>query len=103
MVKETPLPPPFPVSPLLPPMPTMAPQDTPSLKMGRRIKATFYCALLFVALSYSGTYRVVNNIVSTFMNSAFDGVNEMGCPTTKGVFLHTVIFYVLAFFIISNV
>jgi hypothetical protein len=101
MVKEIPLPPPMPLSPLLPPMPSL--QDTPSLKMGRRIKATFYCAVLFVILSYNGTYRVINNLVSTLMNTPFEGVNEAGCPTTKGIFLHTVIFFVVAFFFVSNI
>lgn len=78
-------------------------QETSSMKMGRKIKATFYSALLFIILSYGGTYRVTNIILSAFMNSSFDIVNEEGCPTVKGIFLHTVIFFIIAFFFINNV
>ena len=78
-------------------------QETSSLKMGRKIKATFYSAILFIILSYSGTYRVTNNILSAFMNSNFEVVNEEGCPTMKGLFLHTVLFFIVAFFFINNV
>lgn len=78
-------------------------QETSSMKMGRKIKATFYSAILFIILSYGGTYRVTNNILSAFMNSDFEIINDEGCPTMKGIFLHTVLFFIIAFFFINNV
>jgi purine-cytosine permease-like protein len=77
--------------------------ESPSLKMGRKIRATFYAALLFVVLSFGGTYRVTNNVLSALMNRNFEIVNETGCPTMKGILLHTVVFFVIAFFFINNV
>lgn len=75
-------------------------QDRRDRQVGQKIKATFWCAVLFVVLSYNGTYRAVNTIVSTFMNKDFGGVSDDGCPTVKGVFVHSVLFFAIAFLLI---
>jgi hypothetical protein len=102
MVKETEIPmslytqiPPAPVAP--------HPGTGKSLQMGKKIRATFYCTLFFVLLSYQGTYKVINDIITTFSNTAFGGVNEYGAPTVKGVFVHSILFFVLAFLFIQEI
>lgn len=111
MVKETP----YPEVPPQYPQPVYASHMYPQYatmqhssrgadqQIGRKIKATFLCAVAFVILSYGGTYRVINNIAGTFTSTPFGGVTDDGCPTIKGVFLHTVLFFIIAFFFISNV
>jgi hypothetical protein len=71
-------------------------------RVGQKIKVAFYTAILFVLLSYSGVYRVTNNIVSAFLNQPFDVVSEHGCPTMKGVFLHTIAFFILTFILLNQ-
>jgi hypothetical protein len=71
-------------------------------RVGRKIKIAFYAAILFVILSYSGTYRLVNTAVSAITNKPFDVVSEDGSPTIKGVFLHTLLFFVIAFLLLGK-
>lgn len=82
---------------------TNAKTRSSSLQIGRKIKATFYCTVLFLILSYHGTYRALNNVISTFMNNNFQAVNEHGLPTIKGMFVHGVIYFIIAFFVIGAV
>ena len=77
--------------------PQPSPQDThgPSQEKaaGRKFKAAFYATVAFIALSNIVVYRLVNQVFLAFTGKANEIVSEMGLPTTKGIFLHSFVFF----------
>ena len=51
-----------------------------------KISHTTYGALIFFFVSNPATYRVVSSILGENL------VNANGCPTTQGIFLHTLVY-----------
>jgi hypothetical protein len=57
----------------------------------------FVYALLFVVISNPITYsKIVNPLVSAISGQSFVISDAAGCPTPVGLFLHTVVFFLLA-------
>lgn len=71
-------------------------------KTGQKVKIAFYLAVLFALLSYHGTYRAMNMIYASFTSQPFEIQSETGCPTTKGVLLHSVIFFLAVMFLLNS-
>lgn len=59
--------------------------DRKGLTPGMMFKYAFYSALIFFVLSSSDAYALTSN--------SFDGlVNAAGCPTKRGVFIHSIVY-----------
>jgi hypothetical protein len=69
------------------------PASAPERRTGRNIRIAFFAALLFVALSYNGAYRLVDAVYAAFTSQAQQIFGETGCPTLKGVLVHAVVFF----------
>ena len=54
--------------------------------VGLKIKYSLYSALLFFLIANPMTFRVVNSVIS--------GVAVGGCPTSFGLLLHSLVFFV---------
>ena len=65
----------------------------PERRTGRNIRLAFFAALLFIALSYNGAYRLADAVYSAFTSQSHQIFGETGCPTLKGVIVHAVIFF----------
>jgi hypothetical protein len=77
-------------------------EATTEKRKGQKIKIAFYLAVLFALLSYNGTYRAVNMMYSAFTSKPFEIMSESGCPTTKGVLLHSAIFFGIVLFMLYH-
>ena len=65
------------------------PQDR---QRGRKVKVALVAALLFVALSHNGVYRIADMIHAAFTSRPNELFGETGCPTLKGVVVNAVVF-----------
>lgn len=64
-----------------------------SLSAGLKAKFSFYSALLFFVIANPVTFRFVNSLIG--------GVAVGGCPTAFGFILHTVVFFLASYAIMS--
>lgn len=64
-----------------------------TLSSGLKAKFSFYSALLFFVIANPVTFRFVNSLIS--------GVAVGGCPTAFGFILHTIVFFVASYAIMS--
>lgn len=55
-----------------------------ALSAGLKFKFSLYSALLFFLVANPATYKLTNQLVG--------GTATDGCPTTFGLFLHTIVF-----------
>lgn len=63
------------------------------LSAGLKAKFSFYSALLFFVIANPVTFRFVNSLIG--------GVAVGGCPTAFGFILHTVVFFLASYAIMS--
>jgi hypothetical protein len=63
------------------------------LSLGKKIKYSFYSALIFFFISAPVMYQLTNKINSHLFNV----VDQSGCPRNSGLLLHTVIFFIIIF------
>jgi hypothetical protein len=64
-----------------------------TLSTGLKVKFSLYSTLLFFVVANPATY--------TFMNSIVGGVAAAGCPTAFGLVLHSVVFFLLSYAIMT--
>ena len=64
-----------------------------ALTEGLKAKFSFYSALIF--------FLVANPVTFRFVNSIIPGVAVGGCPTSFGFMLHTVVFFLASYAIMS--
>jgi hypothetical protein len=64
-----------------------------TLSAGLKAKFSFYSALLFFVIANPVTFRFVNSLIG--------GVAVGGCPTAFGFILHTVVFFMASYAIMS--
>ena len=64
-----------------------------TLSTGLKVKFSLYSTLLFFLVANPATY--------TFVNSILGGVAVGGCPTAFGLFLHSVVFFLLSYGIMT--
>jgi hypothetical protein len=64
-----------------------------SLSTGLKAKFSFYSALLFFVIANPVTFRFVNSLIG--------GVAVGGCPTAFGFMLHTLVFFLASYAIMS--
>lgn len=75
--------------------------DTSALFTGRRIRVAFIAAVSFVALSYSGAYRITETLWSAVRNSLPGEILGETGPTLKGVLLHAAVFFAAMLYVMS--
>ncbi len=64
-----------------------------TLSVGLKAKFSFYSALLFFVIANPVTFRFVNSLIG--------GVAVGGCPTAFGFILHTLVFFLASYAIMS--
>jgi hypothetical protein len=64
-----------------------------TLSAGLKAKFSFYSALLFFVIANPVTFRFVNSLIG--------GVAVGGCPTSFGFILHTLVFFLASYAIMS--
>jgi hypothetical protein len=64
-----------------------------TLSVGLKAKFSFYSALLFFVIANPVTFRFVNSLIG--------GVAVGGCPTAFGFMLHTLVFFLASYAIMS--
>lgn len=69
------------------------PVERTERQKGQLFKIAFLSTVGFFILSHHVVYRVVNSLWSAFTGKTHEITCEMGCPTTKGVFLHSIIYF----------
>ena len=65
----------------------------------RSYKKAILYSIIFFLLSSQSTY----NIVNSFIGALVEVVNEKGCPTSMGVFTHTIVFFFIIYEIIPRI
>lgn len=63
---------------------------------GKRFKVAFFAAIAFFVLSNTVAYRIMNQVFLAFTGKTNEILSEAGFPTAKGMFLHTVAFFLVA-------
>jgi hypothetical protein len=63
------------------------------LSLGKKIKYSFYSALIFFFISAPVMYQLTNKI----NGHLFNVVDQAGCPSNSGLLLHTAIFFIIIF------
>ncbi len=92
-----------PVATPAPENPTMniaVPLERTEKQKGHLFKLAFFATIGFIALSHHVSYRVVNSIWSAFTGKTNEITCELGCPTIKGVLLHSVVFFIFMMFLL---
>ena len=56
-----------------------------TLSLGLKVKYSLYYALIYFQVANPATFRVVNSLIP--------GVAVNGCPTSMGLILHTIVFF----------
>lgn len=69
-------------------------------EVGKRIQVAFLATVAFVVLSNPIAYRIMNQVYMAFTGHLNEIMLETGIPSGKGVFLHTVIFFLFMLFIL---
>lgn len=64
-----------------------------ALSTGLKVKFSLYSTLLFFLVANPATYAFVNSIVG--------GVAVGGCPTSFGLLLHSLVFFLLSYAIMT--
>ncbi len=74
----------------------------------RKTQASLVAALLFFVVSSPFTYKFVDNIVGGIVTAIipqfayYFKVAEAGCPTTYGLFLHSAVFGLVTYYLMTN-
>ena len=63
------------------------------LSLGKKIKYSFYSALIFFFISSPVMYQITNK----FNSYSFNILDQAGCPSNSGLLLHTIIFFIIIF------
>ena len=73
--------------------------------VSRRVQHALALALLFFVVSSPFTYKLVDRLVGGIVSSTIPSLYHMlkvaegGAPTTYGLFLHSVVFGVVAYYV----
>jgi hypothetical protein len=68
------------------------------MKMNHNVKMALVAALLFYIVSSAVTYTLTDSILGSYIHIA----HSNGAPTAAGLFVHTVVFGVCYYFILTR-
>jgi len=60
------------------------------MNIALKAKYSFYSALVFFLVANPETYKVVQTVFGGFLGTI---ANPGGCPTSFGLFMHTIVFF----------
>jgi len=63
------------------------------LSVGKKFKYSFFSALIFFFISSPVMYQLMNSI----HGNLFKVSDENGCPSSSGLLLHTLMFFIVIF------
>jgi hypothetical protein len=63
------------------------------LSLGKKIKYSFYSALIFFFISAPSMYQITNKLNS----HVFNILDQVGCPSNTGLLFHTLLFFIIIF------
>lgn len=75
--------------------------------VSRRVQHALALALLFFVISSPYTYKVVDKLVGSLVSATVPSlyhalkIAEGGCPTTYGLAVHSVVFGLVAYHVVS--
>jgi len=61
------------------------------MNLALKAKYSFYSTLVFFLVANPETYKILQKLIGGFITVA----NPGGCPTPVGLFLHTLLFFVV--------
>ena len=67
---------------------------------GQLFRIVFLSTLFFILLSQQFVYKISHNILQYLMSTPISTMNSEGCPTTKGILVHGVIFFIIMLFVV---
>jgi len=76
--------------------------------MNKKLQHSLIMTVLFLVVSSPMTYRLVDSVVSGLVGSFiphyadFFKVAQAGCPTTYGILVHAVVFFLISYFVIHQ-
>lgn len=70
---------------------------------GRKFKAAFFATIVFFVLSNHATYRVVNQVFLAFTGKTNEIITEAGFPSSKGLFLHAFVFFIVVLILFQKI
>lgn len=65
---------------------------------GKHFKIAVLSTFIFIVLSNMNTYRLSNQIYQAVTNRMYQLITEDGMPTFKGIFIHSLIFFIIIMF-----
>lgn len=74
----------------------------------RKVQASLTAALLFFVVSSPFTYRMVDNLIGGVVQAVAPSmtylfkVAESGCPTNYGLFVHSAVFGLVTYYLMSS-
>ncbi len=78
------------------------------LGLSRKAQAALTAALLFYVISSPFTYRLVDNLVGGVVGAVVPQfttlfkIAEAGCPTNYGLLVHSAVFGLVTYYLMSN-
>ena len=70
-------------------------QQEKQLSIGKKVKYSFYSALIFFFISSPIMYQLTQKLNGHFVNTS----DPSGCPSNTGLLLHTGIFFLIIFIV----
>jgi hypothetical protein len=78
------------------------------MMLSRKLQASLVAALLFYVVSSPFTYRLVDQLVGGVVGAVVPQfttlfkIAEAGCPTNYGLFVHSVVFGLLSYYLMQS-
>lgn len=67
---------------------------------GALIRIIIIATALFIVFSQRVLYKITNKASQYMMSTPIHIIDEMGSPTTKGVFVHALLFFIIMLFVV---
>ncbi len=64
------------------------------MNIALKAKYSFYSALVFFLVANPETYKVIQKVLGGVLGEI---ASSSGCPTSLGLFLHTIVFFIVIF------
>jgi len=78
------------------------------MSISKKLQHSLIMAVLFFVVSSPITYRLVDSVISGVVGSLiphyadFFKIAQAGCPTTYGILVHTVVFFLISYFMVHQ-
>jgi hypothetical protein len=69
-------------------------EEKDKLTFGKKVKYSFYSAILFFFLSSPALYQFIQNFYGDKLN-----MSNNGCPNYNGMIVHTILYFIIILFL----